>query len=158
MQSSYSSTDIYHSISCKPSASRSFELFLGAETKLQFIKHQLCIPKGVILFTEGENSKGIYLIVSGRLMLTADLSKDARLITHIVGAQQVLGLSASILGAANECTAEAVESCQVEFIERRDLLHLMCEHNEVCLRLARLVSDDCRRIFELRRLFTILNV
>ena len=91
-------------------------------------------------------------------MLTADLSKDERLMTHIVGAEQVLGLSASILGAANECTAETVESCQIEFIERRNLLRLMGEHNEICLRLARLVSDDCRRIFELRRLLTTLNV
>lgn len=156
MQSSYSSTEIHHFISCRPSTGWSFNVFLETEPELQSLKHQKVIPKGVALFVEGESPKGIYIIVSGRLMLTTGLSNTTRIITQIVEFGQVLGLSASILATPNECTAEALELCQVEFIKREDLLRLMNEHKEVCLQFARLVSEDYRRILDLRRLITLL--
>jgi CRP-like cAMP-binding protein len=158
MQSSYSSTEIYHFISCRPSAGRSFKVFLETEPELQSLKHQKVIPKGVALFTEGESPKGIYILISGRIMLTTGLSNATRIITHIVEFGQVLGLSASILATPNECTAVAAELCHVEFIKREDLLRLMNEHKEVCLQFARLVSEDYRRILDLRRLITLLNL
>ena len=46
---------------------------------------------------------------------------------------EVLGLSAAVSGGRYEVTAEALERVQVAAVRRKDLLHFLHEHRDVCL-------------------------
>ncbi|MBI3652698.1 MAG: cyclic nucleotide-binding domain-containing protein [Acidobacteria bacterium] len=153
-----SSTEIYPFIRCRPAVDPSFKVFLETAPELQSLKHRLVIPRGAALFAEGDRPTGIYILISGRMELITCVSTTTRILVPAVEGGQVLGLSAAILATPNEYTAEASERCQVEFIRRDDVLRLMREHREIGLQFARLVSEDCRRIVELRRLLMLHQV
>src|SRR3954466_14238964 len=100
---------------------------MGPETmsELDSIKFTGIYPKGSLLFVEGEQPRGVFVLCSGRAKLTMSSSEGKRLITKIAEPGEIIGVSASILGKPYEVTAETVEPSQVNFIRRDDFLRLL---------------------------------
>ncbi|MBK9153072.1 MAG: Crp/Fnr family transcriptional regulator [Chloracidobacterium sp.] len=97
-------------------------------------------PKGTVLFIEGQEANGIYVLCEGKIKLTT-YSEDGRsMILRVAEPGEALGLSASVAGHDYECTAQAITDCQVNFVRTSDLLRFFAEHSEAAFNAIRDLS------------------
>jgi CRP/FNR family transcriptional regulator len=103
---------------------------------LEALKYTTIYPRGALLFVEGQATRGVYIICSGRVKLSAT-SSDARvIITRIARAGEILGLCATLSGGPYEVTAETLEPSQVNFVRAADFTRFLATDAEACLRAA----------------------
>jgi CRP/FNR family transcriptional regulator len=86
-------------------------------------------PRGAVVFHEGNVSRGVYVLSSGRAKVSISSADGRKLIIRVARAGDVLGLYAGLTGRPFEATAEMVEGGRVDFISRADLLSLMWENH-----------------------------
>jgi CRP/FNR family transcriptional regulator len=98
-------------------------------------------PKGAILFVEGQEPRGVFVICNGRVKLFASSAGGKSLILRIADPGEVIGLPGTISGKPYEATAEAQEPIQANFIPRKPFLEFLRAHGEVALRVAETLSD-----------------
>jgi len=108
---------------------------------LDAISSSATYPKGAILFTEGQQPRGVFILCNGRVKLSASSAEGKSLILRIAEAGEVVGLPGTISGKAYEATAEALEPIQANFVPRDAFLIFLREHGEVALRVAEILSD-----------------
>lgn len=109
---------------------------------LNQISHKSTLPAGAILFVEGQNPRGVFILCSGRVNLSTTSRQGKVLILKTAEAGEALGLSAAISGASYEATAETATPCLLNFVDRTHFLELMQAHGEVGLRAAQSLSAD----------------
>jgi len=108
---------------------------------LDGIKFTGLYPKGSLLFVEGEQPRGIFILCSGRAKLTTSSTEGKVLIVKIAEPGEVLGASATILGKAYEVSAETLEPSQLNFIKRDDFLKFLNTSAEACMHTAQQLSE-----------------
>jgi len=99
-------------------------------------------PKGVMLFVEGQEPRGIFVLCDGRVKLSTSSVDGKTAIIEIAEPGEVLGLSATVSELPYEVTAEALDPCQINFIKREDFLRFLADHGQVCLRVAQHLSRN----------------
>lgn len=104
--------------------------------------HRSTLPAGAILFVEGQLPRGLFILCSGKVKLSTTSRDGKVLILKTAEAGEPLGLSAAVSGDTYEMTAETATPCQINFIDRKALLHLLQSHSEVGLHAARSLSRD----------------
>jgi CRP/FNR family transcriptional regulator, cyclic AMP receptor protein len=114
----------------------------GVVESLDQVSHHSTMPAGAILFVEGQVSRGIFVLCSGRVKLSTASREGKVLILKTVEAGEVLGLSATVSGASYEMTAETAVPCQLNFVGRKDLLEMLHAHSEVGVHAAQSLSSD----------------
>lgn len=107
---------------------------------LDSISSPATYPKGAILFVEGQEPRGVFILCSGRVKLSAGSTKGKSLILRIAESGEVVGLPGTISGRAYEVTAEALEPIQASFIPREMFLQFLRENGEAALRVAEILS------------------
>ena len=109
---------------------------------LNDVTHQSFLPAGAILFVEGQNPRGMFILCSGRVNLSTTSREGKILILKTAAAGDALGLSAAILGMGYELTAETATSCELSFVDRKHFLELMQSDSDVALHTAQSLSRD----------------
>ena len=99
-------------------------------------------PKGSTLFVEGQPSNGIYMLCRGRVKLSTCSQDGKVIILHIAEEGEVLGLSSTVSDSIHIATAEAMEPCQVSFVENKDFLSFLEQNAEPCLSAVRQLSQN----------------
>lgn len=107
---------------------------------LDAIKFTGIYPKGSLLFVEGEDPRGIFILCSGRAKLTTSSTEGKTLIVKVAEPGEVLGASATILGKPYEVSAETLEPSQMNFIKRDDFLSFLNTHVDACMHTAQQLS------------------
>jgi CRP/FNR family transcriptional regulator len=113
-----------------------------AVRKLNEIKSTAIYPKSAMLFIEGQQPRGVFVLCTGRAKLSMSSSEGKTIITKISDAGDVLGLNATISDRAYEVSAEMIEAGQANFIAREALLQFLREYGEVALRVAEQLSRN----------------
>lgn len=109
---------------------------------LDAVKLSNLYPRGSVLFMEGENPQGVYILCQGRVKLST-CSRDGKIIIlQIAEAGEVLGLSAVVSDSFYEVTAEVIEPCQVSFIRKPDFLRFLQQNPDACLNAVRQLSQN----------------
>jgi len=108
---------------------------------LESIKFTGVYPKGSLLFVEGEEPRGVFILCSGRVKLTTSSTEGKTLIVKVVEPGEVLGASATILGKPYEVSAETLEPSQMNFIKRVDFLRFLNTNVEACMHTAQQLSE-----------------
>lgn len=108
---------------------------------LDAIKFMAVYPKGSVLFVEGEQPRGVFIVCSGRVKLTTSSSEGKTLIVKIAEAGEVLGASGTILDTPFEVSAETLEPSQINFVRREDFMRFLNTHPEACLHTAQQLSE-----------------
>jgi CRP/FNR family transcriptional regulator, cyclic AMP receptor protein len=116
--------------------------------KLNEIKSTAVYPKAAVLFIEGQQPRGVFVLCTGKVKLSTSSSEGKTVITKISEAGDVLGLNATISDHPYEVTAEMIEPGQANFIPRDDLLRFLREHGEVALRVAQQLSSNYYTAYE----------
>ncbi|MFZ0481335.1 MAG: cyclic nucleotide-binding domain-containing protein [Terriglobales bacterium] len=112
------------------------------------IKSGQSYPRGTILFGEGQQARSVFLLCEGRVRLWVCSENGRRLVLHVASPGEVLGLSAVLSGRFYEVTAEALDRVQAAEIQRKDLLHFLHEHCDVCMQVVHLISEDLHEAYK----------
>jgi CRP/FNR family transcriptional regulator len=104
-------------------------------------------PKGAVLFVEGQNPRGVYILCHGRVKLSTSSTDGRGLILRIADPGEVLGLSGAISGKPYILTAEALEPVQANFISREGLLQFLGENAQAALKAAELLGENYHAAF-----------
>lgn len=115
---------------------------LPAIQRLNEIKSTAVYPKSTMLFIEGQQPRGVFVLCSGKAKLYTSASDGKTIITKISESGDVLGLNATISNRPYEVTAEMMEPGQANFIARDALLQFLRQHGEVALRVAEQLSRN----------------
>ena len=119
---------IENCLSCKRRSEQTFcNLPVAALQSLEAIKYPIAYPEDTVLFVEGQEPRGIFVLCKGRVKLSLCSTSGKTLILRMVEPGQVLGLSATISGKPYEVRAETLEACQVNFVTRHDFLRFLRE-------------------------------
>lgn len=141
MRSPYGMNILDNCLTCQERHERLFCAMAPASIeKLNEIKSTAVYPESAVLFIEGQTSRGIFILCSGRAKLSTASKSGKTVITRISEPGDVLGLSATISNYPYEVTAEMLEPGQVNFISKESLLQLLRSNNDVTLRVAQLLS------------------
>jgi len=142
MRTPYNVNTQTNCMECSFRSERSFcNMSQPAVKGLDTIKFMAVYPKGSVLFVEGEQPRGVFLICSGRAKLTTSSAEGKTLIVKIAEAGELLGVSGAILGTPYEVSAETLEPSQINFIRREDFLTFLNTHSEACLHAAQQLSE-----------------
>jgi CRP/FNR family transcriptional regulator len=128
-------------VACEVRAERIFcDMSQEAVVTLDAIKFTGIYPKGSLLFVEGEEPRGVFILCAGRVKLTTSSTEGKTLIVKVAEVGEVLGASATILGKPYEVSAETLEPSQMNFIKRDDFLKFLNTHVDACMHTAQQLS------------------
>lgn len=109
--------------------------------------------KGAILFVEGQEAEGVFILSKGRVRLSTTSANGKSLLLRIAEPGEMIGLPGVISGKIYVLTAEALEPVQVNFVPRAPFLRFLREHGEAALRVAEILNEIYHATFrELRYL------
>jgi CRP/FNR family transcriptional regulator, cyclic AMP receptor protein len=100
-------------------------------------------PKGAILFSEGEPSRGIFQLCHGSVKLSMSSEDGKTVITRIVEQGEALGLSSAISGNPGRVTAETLVPSQVNFVRRDDFLRFLNTSTVASANALRQLAIEC---------------
>jgi CRP/FNR family transcriptional regulator len=120
----------------------------AAVHRLNEIRSTAVYPKSAMLFIEGQQPRGIFVLCAGKAKLSTSSEEGKTIITKIAEAGDVLGLNATISNRPYEVTVEMMEPGQANFITRDALLHFMREYGEVAVRVAEQLSRNYYSAYE----------
>jgi len=130
-------------IDCGQRADRVFcDLAPDALKEFDQIKEIQTCQRGDVLFREGQIARSVFLLCQGRVRLSVCSESGRRMTLRFARAGELLGLSAALSGGSYEVTAEALEPAQFAEVRRRDLLHFLHGHRDVCLQVVNVLSED----------------
>jgi CRP/FNR family transcriptional regulator len=123
-------------------------LTVQATQRLNDIKSTAVYPRGAMLFIEGQQPRGVFVLCVGKAKLSTSSREGKTIITKLSESGDVLGLNAVISNRPYEVTAEMMEPGQANFIARDALLHFLREYGEVALRVAEQLSRNYYTAYE----------
>lgn len=105
------------------------------------------LPPGAVLFVEGQMPRGIFILCSGRVKLSTTSKEGKVLLLKLAEGGEALGLSAAISGSTYQMTAETATPCQINFVDRKDLLKLLQDQSEVGMRASQILSFEFQEAY-----------
>lgn len=117
-------------------------LSADAGQRLNEIKSTAVYPKGAMLFIEGQQPRGVFVLCAGKAKLSTSSREGKTIITKISENGDVLGLNSVVSNRPYEVTAEMIEPGQANFIPREALLQFLKDYGEVALRVAEQLSRN----------------
>lgn len=112
----------------------------AAGADFESIRVTTTYPHGAVLFVEGEEPRGVFVLSSGRAKLSIGSASGRVMILRIARPGEILGLHAVVSSAGFQATAETIEPCQVSFVRREEFLRFLHEHPSASLEAARQLS------------------
>lgn len=104
--------------------------------------------KGAILFVEGRQPQGVFLVRRGLIKLSTGSADGKALILGRADPGNVLGLPTAISGRANKFTAEASQFVECLFIARELLLGFLGRNGQAALAVAEILSRMYEETFD----------
>jgi len=123
---------------------------LSAEVKRAFdeIQRRAPCPTGAVLWREGQELSGVYVLHNGRVSVLPFGAKGGQPGARTAADGEILGLSAVICGCRSRDTAQTFGPCDIGFIDREDFIDLLRNHPELAFRLVRVLSQQLCTVFE----------
>jgi CRP/FNR family cyclic AMP-dependent transcriptional regulator len=108
---------------------------------LDEISSSATYPKGAVLFVEGQEPRGVFILCNGRVKLFGTAATGKAVIFRIAESGEIIGLPSTLSAKPYEVTAEALEPMQANFIRRDDFLAYLRQHGEAAVRVAKMLSN-----------------
>lgn len=118
-----------------------FSLPPQLKTELERIATTVSKPAGTTLFRRGDHVLGTYLVHNGKVKLSLDSRKELYP-TRVLGAGSIVGLPATMSGAAYSLTATVEEDAELGFVPREAFLKLMATDTSLCFQAMDLLSQE----------------
>jgi len=103
------------------------------------------IEKKEVLFSDGEEARGFYVILSGKVKLYKISPEGKEQILHIVSAPDAFAEAALFLEGTYPAFAEAMTDCQLLFFPKRDFIHLIEKNPQLSINMIVTLSQFLKR-------------
>jgi CRP/FNR family transcriptional regulator len=110
------------------------------------LKH---VGKREVLFSDGEEAKGFYVILSGKIKLYKISPEGKEQILHIVSAPDAFAEAALFLEGSYPAFAEALTESQLLFFSKRDFIQLIEKNPKLSINMIVSLSHFLRRFASL---------
>ncbi|HUB02620.1 MAG TPA: cyclic nucleotide-binding domain-containing protein [Terriglobales bacterium] len=117
------------------------------ENSLRAVMTPRQFSKGAKLYEQGASASGVFLIETGAVRVSLPTGGKQGQLLEIVGAGTILGLSDSMVGDQYRVTAEAEEPTIASFVSREGFLDFLSKHQDFCLQIIRLLSDNLHGLY-----------
>jgi|SRR5579862_1227513 len=117
----------------------------GAQRGLSSIQVALTRGANVVLFSEKDEPRGLFVVLEGELRISIASSEGRRLGLNIARTGDVLGLGAVVSGAPYDVTAETLYPAKLGFIDRASLTRFLARYPEVYP----IITDELNRNFNM---------
>jgi cAMP-binding proteins - catabolite gene activator and regulatory subunit of cAMP-dependent protein kinases len=114
---------------------------------LNTIGLQWSVPKGAVLFHQGDPSDNVAIVCNGQVKLSCSSPAGKTLILKIAGPGDVLGLGAAIGGTPYEVTAETIEQTLIKNVRKDDFVAFLERHGEASMHAAQSLAQEYRSAF-----------
>lgn len=105
-------------------------------------------PSGAVLFTEQQESRGVFVVCEGEVKLTISSQEGKTLILRIAKPGEILGLMAVFSDSPYELTAEPLRPSQIAFVRRDDFLRFLTNHPDALQGAVHQLSANYHRVCE----------
>src|ERR1700727_3955498 len=141
MRAPYGLNILDNCVSCPVRGEQLFcNLSPQAAQRLNEIKSTAVYPKGAVLFIEGQQPRGVFVLCVGKVKLSTSSREGKTIITKISDSGDILGLNAVMSNRPYELTAEMMEPGQANFIPRDSFLQMLKDFPDVAMRVAQQLS------------------
>ena len=107
------------------------------------------VQKKEILFSDGEEARGFYVILSGKIKLYKVSPEGKEQILHIVSAPDAFAEAALFLEGSYPAFAEALTDCQLLFFPKRDFIRLIEKNPQLSINMIVTLSHYLKRFASL---------
>lgn len=107
------------------------------------------VGKKEILFSDGEEAKGFYVILSGKIKLYKVSAEGKEQILHIVSAPDAFAEAALFLEGSYPAFAEALTDCQLLFFPKRNFIQLIEKNPQLSINMIVTLSHYLKRFASL---------
>ena len=107
------------------------------------------IEKKEVLFSDGEETRGFYVILSGRVKLFKVSPEGKEQILHIVSAPDAFAEAALFLEGNYPAFAEAMTDCQLLYFPKRDFVQLIEKNPQLSINMIVTLSHYLKRFASL---------
>jgi CRP-like cAMP-binding protein len=107
------------------------------------------IEKREVLFSDGEETRGFYVILSGRVKLFKVSPEGKEQILHIVSAPDAFAEAALFLEGTYPAFAEAMTDCQLLYFPKRDFIQLIEKNPQLSINMIVTLSHYLKRFASL---------
>jgi CRP/FNR family transcriptional regulator, cyclic AMP receptor protein len=114
-------------------------------------------PRGSVLFAEGQQPCGVYVLCEGRAKVSIASAEGKTLVLRIAQSGDLLGINATLTGQPYGATAETLERSRIDFISRADLLKLLDRDKKACLGVAHALSRKLSGVVDQTRMLFLSN-
>ncbi len=124
-------------------------LFQGMARKqyedLAMIAVDQIIPRGKMIFSEGDEAAGFYVVTSGRVKIFKLSPEGKEQILHIFGTGEPVGEAAVFAGEKFPAYAEALDETRILFFPRTAFVDLIGKNPAVALNMLSVLSKRLRK-------------
>ena len=113
--------------------------------RLSMHAHLRRFTAGEPIFLKGSPGLGMMAVISGEVRISAPSPEGKEIVLNIVHPGEVFGELTLLDGKDRNADAMALTACEVAMLERRDVLPLLQQRPEICLKLLELVCERLRR-------------
>lgn len=107
--------------------------------------------RGTVLFAEGEQARGVYVLRTGRATVSISSSEGRVVILRLVQAGEVLGLNAVLSNSTYDATVKTLEPSRVNFIPRVELMELLESSDTGAISVINLLSRELTQLTDRAR-------
>jgi CRP/FNR family cyclic AMP-dependent transcriptional regulator len=104
---------------------------LEAQRDLRSIQVALTRGANVVLFSEKDESRGLFIVLEGELRISIASSEGRRLGLKIGRTGDILGLGAVVSGTPYDVTAETLYTAKLGFIDRETFTRFLARYPQV---------------------------
>jgi CRP/FNR family transcriptional regulator len=105
-------------------------------------------PRGAVLFSEGQQARGVYVLRAGRAKVSISSSEGKVLILRIAHAGNLLGVNSVLKGSRYDATVETLEPCHTDFISRTDFIALLDRSEKARIGVSDALSSELTELAE----------
>jgi CRP-like cAMP-binding protein len=124
-------------------------LFAGLETedlrRIRAIAFPKLLKRKEILFTDGEEAKGFYVVLSGKVKVYKISPDGKEQILHVVSAPDAFAEAALFLEGTYPAFAEALSDSQLLFFPKRDFIQLIEKNPRLSINMIVTLSQYLKR-------------
>jgi len=128
-------------------------LFSGLEdreiSELKAISTSKRYPKGALIFSEDEEAKGFFVVISGKVKVYKLSLEGKEQILHIISPGETFAEAALFAGSTYPAFAESLAQTQVLYFSKQGFLNLIRENPQISLNMIASLSHWLRKFVSL---------
>lgn len=111
--------------------------------------------RGSVLFTEGQQPRGVYVLREGRAKVSVASAEGKTFVLRIAEVGDLLGVHSILMGRPSGATVETIERCRIDFVSRDDFVKLLNRDQHAYLGVAQALSNKLNGVMEHARLLLL---